>query len=555
MATFGSVFARLSPSVTCLLLGSACDLSRFSQDLPDALTAKPDVISPVNPGPSDTSHLDAALPTGDAAVSPPADVEPVGDAEPTDASGADTVRAPECGPGSQSPLPDPCEDYNPCTSNLCEEGRCIHAPIPSCCREDSLCDDGISCTEDLCNRLTNRCEHIRSDSFCCISPEDCRDGDPCTEDVCAAHRCVHPRKPACPAAGPAICSDQNDCTSESWSSNGLCSYVPASAAGDACCTEAADCPVVAGQEALCQEHRCLIVASSCEGDLDCRGTGPCSSGRCSSGRCVRPENCCETDVACDDGLEATRDRCLVNRCVHALGTTDVSCVEASECEPDSRCLSMACEAGLCSATPREGAGCCRTAEDCPSAGRCGVAACVDFSCQQSALATPQPIWSADFTTLDGWSVAADATGAAWRLGTSQFTSAPSGLFYGLQGGGYQVGSRSTAGSILGPPVSLPASVPSSALKVRFWRNLRVEAISSRDTVKLHLVRDGQQDILLWDKEFGTGAGLSWRADEVAMPAGVSGTVRFRFSFDTIDGVDNGGQGVFIDDLLLLAPCP
>jgi hypothetical protein len=318
---------------------------------------------------------------------------------------------------------------------------------------------------------------------------------------------------------------------------------------------ASDCPVEAGQEALCQEHRCLVVASACAADAGCRGTGPCSTGTCVGGHCERPEGCCETDAACDDGLEATRDRCLVNRCVHALGATDVACGDASACAAPSACVAMACEAGLCSATPQAGAGCCATAADCPAAGRCAAAACVAFACEETAVSTPQPVWLADFATLDGWVVTADTSGAAWRLGTAQFISAPSGLFYGLPTGGYNVGNRATAGSVLGPPVALPAGVPSSALRVRLWRNLRVEAISSRDTVTLHLVREGQPDILLWDKEFGTGAGASWRADEVALPAGLSGTVRFRFRFDTIDAVDNGGQGVFIDDLALLAPCP
>ena len=39
------------------------------------------------------------------------------------------------------------------------------------------------------------------------------------------------------------------------------------------------------------------------------------------------------------------------------------------------------------------------------------------------------------------------------------------------------------------------------------------------------------------------------------PAGLTGTFRLRLAFDSIDGVDNTRDGVFIDDLRVMAPCP
>jgi hypothetical protein len=532
---------------------SACDLSRFGQDLPDAATGQSDTPSPVIPGPDATAPDLSALDAAADLVEPAPDAPTPPDAAPTP---DDVGPPPECGPGSSSPRPDPCDDYDPCTADTCEAGRCAHAPVPGCCKSDAECDDGIACTLDRCNRAQARCDSVRGDSFCCVTAADCDDRDACTEDVCAAHRCVYPRKATCDASGPALCNDQNDCTSESWSADGTCAYAHRAEGGSACCVDASGCPTADGQVALCQEHRCVLLPTNCEADADCRGTGPCSEGRCVDGRCERPTDCCETQAACDDAVTATTDSCVDNLCVHSLGGAPTACDGATPCVAPSACADVACRVGLCSVTPREGPGCCRVDADCAAPDRCSDAICVDFACVARPTTEARPLWEADFSGLDGWTVTADTTGAAWRLTTAQFTSGPSALFYGKATGGYDVGARPTAGSVLGPPIALPPGVPSERLQVRFWRNLRVEPISSRDVVELDLVRDGQPDRSLWDKEFGTGAGLAWREDTVSLPAGLSGqTVRLRLRFDTIDAVDNAGLGVFIDDLRLLAPCP
>ncbi len=542
-----------STSVAALMTIAACDLSRFGQDLPDGASGRGDTSGPVIPAldassPPDLTPSPDAAPSADAAdedlPEPPADLPP-----------EDTSPPPECGPGSASPLPNPCDDYDPCTADACEAGRCTHTAVAACCQTDAECDDGVACTIDRCLRAQGRCDSVRQDSFCCVSPADCGDGDGCTEDVCAANRCVHPRSPACPAAGPALCNDQNECTREAWSANGACAYTGVPEGGTACCADATGCPTAPGQVSLCQEHRCVLLPATCEADADCRGTGPCSVGRCVAGLCERPTDCCETQAACDDGVATTADRCVLNTCVHTIGGGGATCDAVNPCAPSSACAEVACRAGFCSVTPRQGSGCCETDADCTATDRCTDAACVDLACVPRPTTDARPAWRADFGSLDGWVVSADTSGAAWRLGTTQFISAPTSLFYGKAAGGYDVGPGPTAGAVLSPRLTLPVGVPSERLQVRFWRNLRVEPISSRDVVTLHLVRDGQPDRLLWDKEFGTGAGASWREDTIALPAGLSGDIRLRFRFDTIDGVDNAGLGVFVDDLRLVAPCP
>src|SRR5207244_3082154 len=42
-------------------------------------------------------------------------------------------------------------DDNPCTADHCRNGACSFEPIAGCCRIDSDCDDGNSCTQDACS--------------------------------------------------------------------------------------------------------------------------------------------------------------------------------------------------------------------------------------------------------------------------------------------------------------------------------------------------------------------------------------------------------------------
>jgi outer membrane protein assembly factor BamB len=53
------------------------------------------------------------------------------------------------------PCPDDCEDLNPCTSDACVDGSCVHAPVPdgSSCDPGELCPAGGVCEGGLCSPL------------------------------------------------------------------------------------------------------------------------------------------------------------------------------------------------------------------------------------------------------------------------------------------------------------------------------------------------------------------------------------------------------------------
>ncbi len=489
---------------------------------------------------------------------------------------ADAGPPPECGPGSTSPLPDPCNDYAACTIDTCEGGVCLHTPDPACCTEDAQCDDGVACTTDTCNLILHRCLSTRDSSYCCVDTADCDDDDPCTDDVCAAHQCVFPPIPGCGAV--TLCVDQNECTEDDTltSPEGpTCVFTPV-AAGDGtvpagCCATAADCDDGdAATVDVCTFARCDHLPAACATDDDCVGSGFCTSAACQAGQCAYPPAagdgpaesgaapCCEASVQCDDGVGATQDLCLDHGCAHLVDGA-ASCAADADCGPSAACATRACVAGQCSVEVALGTpGCCAVDADCEAqAVACAATTCEGFACVEIPSSQPWPFHTEPFPSaaaLDDWTLSDDGSGARWRWAPTASPSPPGLLYYGaLPAETIDVGT--THGAATSPPIALPPGTPAAGLSVRFWRKLAVEPISSRDVVTLEVLPASGPPVEIWNKSYDAGPGLGWRQDQVPLPDGLAFPVQLRWSFDTIDAVNNDYAGVFVDDVELLRPCP
>lgn len=121
---------------------------------------------------------------------------------------------------------------------------------PSCgplqCTDDTFCDDGNPCTEDVC-----------AAGWCQNFAIDCDDGDPCTVDTCGQGGCVHVSQAPCCGNGscdvgetPGTCPD--DCLSplcgdgscdEGETSNTCPGDCPSSECGDGTCSIGESCAV------------------------------------------------------------------------------------------------------------------------------------------------------------------------------------------------------------------------------------------------------------------------------------------------------------------------
>lgn len=113
-----------------------------------------------------------------------------------------------------------CTDRDACTTgDACDSGSGTCVPAGP-----TNCDDGNSCTNDLCNSA-NGCYYTPN------TGNSCEDGDACTTgDTCASGSCA--------PGGPTVCNDSNACTVDTCDSGSGCVYTDNSAACDDgnCCT-------------------------------------------------------------------------------------------------------------------------------------------------------------------------------------------------------------------------------------------------------------------------------------------------------------------------------
>jgi hypothetical protein len=91
-----------------------------------------------------------------------------------------------------------CDDGDVCTDDVCDlaSGTCLNFPTGSCCVDDADCDDGNVCTEDVCDPTTGDCSNDGTPD-CCVTDSDCDDGDECTDDVCENSQCINTDNDQC----------------------------------------------------------------------------------------------------------------------------------------------------------------------------------------------------------------------------------------------------------------------------------------------------------------------------------------------------------------------
>lgn len=185
-----------------------------------------------------------------------------------------------------------CDDHDPCTiDDKFVNGMCQGAP--------RTCDDGLSCTEDLCDRGTGRCSiGLRLDS-CLIGGICYRDGDPDPFDAC---RVCRPARSAQDWTPTTTCDDGDPCTLDDRCHEGRCAGSAYTCGGVGFCT-----------------------ASRCDGKGGCIDEP--LAGHCRiDGFCLREgqshptEAClrCDPHVAADRWTPATGSSCLGGNCIDGV---------------------------------------------------------------------------------------------------------------------------------------------------------------------------------------------------------------------------------------------
>ena len=210
-----------------------------------------------------------------------------------------------------------CDDKEPCTTDNCSGGACVHLSVQATCTGGDACvqfacvggtcqpatttncDDNNACSIDSCDAKAG-CAHLPSSATSCQDDKPCTSGDVCNGMVCKG------------GTLPTNCDDANTCTADSCDAVQGCVHA---ATGNACATP----------------------------DL-CSVGGVCSSATCAS---VGAKNC-------SDGLSCTLDSCAAGsgKCQHtamAAGTgcdDNVACTKGDTCDNQGNCTAGAAACAL-----------------------------------------------------------------------------------------------------------------------------------------------------------------------------------------------------------------
>lgn len=270
-----------------------------------------------------------------------------------------------------------CADANICTTDACDAtGTCVYVNNSLPCDDGLFCTDVDACSGGLCvGGIDDPCAALVCDeagSRCveCLADAHCDDGNSCTDDVCTANSCGNP-----PNSLP--CEDGLFCTTNDVCSGGTCVGGP-----DPCVPTA-----------LCDENSSSCV--DCLTSADCDDGNVCTTDTCLFGFCANDNN----TLPCDDGdFCSANDVCSAGFCVGSGdpcpgqlcdegGDRCAECFTVADCSADGvACTADQCTDGLCAYVPADAV--CDDGVFCNGAETCDVVlGCLAWSnpCDDPAL--------------------------------------------------------------------------------------------------------------------------------------------------------------------------
>ncbi len=247
----------------------------------------------------------------------------------------------------------PCDDGKKCTG----EGNCV---LGVCEAKPLDCDDGISCTVDLCDEATG-CTHKGDD-------KKCTDDDPCVNVACSLSagcttttfndgaKCddgnndctkddLCTKTGACVGTPTCGCNDDSECLDKDGKHKNPCKpeYCKKEGKTGFCVVDLGKAVTCADDGGECADHECDPKTGECDyfaknDSKDCDDFNKCTDkSTCKDAACVGQVN----ESKCDDKNPCTLDSCEPSAgCVQepASGTCD----DGNPCTSDDVCIKGGC---------------------------------------------------------------------------------------------------------------------------------------------------------------------------------------------------------------------
>ena len=224
-----------------------------------------------------------------------------------------------------------CDDGQPCTTDDCVSGGCLHAPVPGCCAADSQCGNG----------------------------------DPCWTGKCTDGSCSNEPIAGCCTAG--VCCDL--ASHQLQAAKFACGSTPLEVEYQCQGNDVQQRQAIAGCDGVTADG-CSIdlslatwdgwkTVSSCDGACELTNSGEMPT--CAGGSIAE----CLENAACDDGNDCTKDTCVATKCQHGPASSGAICGDAAVAT-EYQCSSTGsggsiqvrkawatCSGGSCSATAKQ----------------------------------------------------------------------------------------------------------------------------------------------------------------------------------------------------------
>ncbi len=233
-------------------------------------------------------------------------------------------------------------DNEACTADTCQLGVCEHTPLA----ENTLCDDGMFCTEG------DRCSAA---GICGGGPSPCEDDNECTADSCdeAGNTCNNIILPGEPCDDDA-CSVGSTCDAQGQCDGGYARFCDD---GSSCTSDTCDsllgCLFTIQPNSPCMDSLFCTIAESCSFSGECEGEANCNDGNvCTADTCDEGGQSCENTVTpganCNDGNECTEfDDCSpLGLCQGQPVADGLPCSGQGGCLLRGTCQHGKCEGGL-----------------------------------------------------------------------------------------------------------------------------------------------------------------------------------------------------------------